>query len=89
MNVFIWMVCGALLGWIAYSRLNMSPGRGQAASLVIGATGGVVGGKLLAPLFGIAGAVPDAFSAAALSIAALTASGLLLIGNYVYDTWEV
>ena len=89
MNVFIWMVSGALLGWFAYSMLDMSPGRGRAASLVIGATGGVVGGKLLAPLFGIATAVPEAFSAAALSIAAITATALLLTGNYVYNNWEI
>jgi len=89
MNIVIWMACGALLGWLAYELLDMSPGRGQAASLVIGGIGGVLGGKLLAPMLGIAAATPDAFSIPSLFIATFAAAVLLFVANYIYNTWRI
>jgi len=89
MNIVIWMACGALLGWLAYELLDMRPGRGQAASLVIGGTGGVLGGKLLAPMLGIGAATPDAISIASLFIAILVAAVLLFVANYIHNIWRI
>jgi len=89
MSMFVWVVAGALLGWIAFAYLDMSAGRGQLISLVIGATGGVLGGKLVAPMFVAASAVPGAFSGATLAIAMLVSAALLLIGNFIYNRWDV
>jgi uncharacterized membrane protein YeaQ/YmgE (transglycosylase-associated protein family) len=89
MSTFVWVVSGALVGWIAYQFLNMSVGRGQVISLVIGAMGAVLGGKLVAPVFIAASEVPGAFSAPTLLIATLVAAGLLLIGNFIYEKWQV
>jgi uncharacterized membrane protein YeaQ/YmgE (transglycosylase-associated protein family) len=58
-------------------------------SVVIGATGGLVGGKLLAPMFGVSAAVPWDFSAAALLLAFIAAAGLLFIGDRIYARFGV
>ena len=89
MNFVLWMVAGAVVGWIAYTYLNMSEGRGKAVSLFIGAVGGVLGGKEVAPMFVAATEVPGAFSGPTLLVAAIVAALLLFIGNLVYNRWNV
>ena len=88
MSIVLWILAGALLGWIAYHFLDMSPGRGQPVSLVIGAVGGVLGGKLVAPLF-VAASVPESFSGATLAIAVLVAAVVLYAGSFVYNRWGI
>ena len=85
----MWVVVGGLVGWIAYSLLNMSEGRGQVISLIIGAMGGVLGGQLVAPMLIGGSAVPGAFSVPTLAIAGLAAAALLVVGNLVYNKWGV
>ena len=85
----MWVVVGGLVGWIAYSLLNMSEGRGQVISLIIGAMGGVLGGQLVAPMLIGGSAVPGAFSVPTLAIAGLVAAALLVVGNLVYNKWGV
>ena len=89
MNVFIWMLAGATLGWASYSFLGFSEGRGKAASMVVGAMGGILGGKLIAPMLTAPPAVPGDFSMAALFIAGLVASTALVIANMVYNRWDI
>ena len=89
MNIFLWMVTGAALGWASYALLNMSEGRGKAAAMVIGAIGGIFGGKVLAPMVTAPALVPDAFSMSALVLAAVMASVALVIGSFVYKRWEL
>lgn len=89
MNIVLWMVAGALVGWIAFTYLNMSEGRGRGVSLFIGAVGGLLGGKEVAPMFVAATEVPGAFSAPTLLVAAIVAALLLFIGNIVYKRWDV
>ena len=88
MSMMTWMLAGALLGWFAYSFLDMSPGRGQAVSLVIGAFGGLLGGKEVAPFF-IAATVPETFSAPTLAIAGAVAAGFLFAASFIYNRWGV
>ena len=88
MSMIIWILAGALLGWIAYSFLDMSPGRGQWVSLLIGAMGGVLGGKEVAPIF-IAASVPETFSAPTLAIAAVVAAAFLFAASFIYNRWGV
>ena len=90
MNIFIWMLAGAALGWAAYAFLGLSEGRGKLASIVIGAMGGVLGGKLIAPMLTapVPAAVAADFSMSALVIAAFVASTLLVVANLVYKRWD-
>ncbi len=88
MNVVIWMLAGGIVGWAAYSYLHYNEDRGQKVSILIGAAGGFLGGKLIAPMFTAAG-VPGDFSLSALAFAAVVAAACLFLGNLVYDRWGV
>jgi uncharacterized membrane protein YeaQ/YmgE (transglycosylase-associated protein family) len=84
MNLIIWMLAGGVIGWASFAFLKFSEGRGLMASVCVGAVGGVVGGKLLAPMLGMSAAAPGDFSAAALLLAFAAAAGLLFIGDRVH-----
>jgi hypothetical protein len=56
-------------------------------SIAIGAAGGLVGGKVLAPMFTSAAAAD--LSVPALFFAATAAAVLLVIGNLLYVRWGV
>ena len=89
MNIVMWMLTGSVLGWIAYSYLNFNEQRGVVVSIVIGALGGFIGGKVIAPMF-IAGVLaPGDFSAPALFFAAAVAAAFLAAGNLIYKRWGV
>jgi len=89
MNMMVWMLAGGVIGWASFAYLKFSEGRGMMVSVVIGATGGLVGGKLLAPMLGFSAAVPGDFSAAALLLAFMAAAGLLFIGDRIYARYGV
>ena len=69
MNLFIWMLAGAALGWASYRWLGFSEGRGKIASVVIGAIGGVLGGKMIAPMLTSPVKIAGDFSMSSLVIA--------------------
>jgi len=89
MNTFLWVFAGAALGWASFTFLGFSEGRGKIASIIIGAVGGVFGGKLIAPMLTTPAAVASDFSMSALMIALVMASTLLVVGNLVYKRWEI
>ena len=85
MNMIVWGVAGALLGWVTFTYLNYSEGRGMVLSLVVGAVGGIVGGHLLAPIMGAAATIPDSFSVLALMVALGSAAALLFVGDKIHE----
>ena len=85
MNIVLWMLAGGILGWVGYSFLGFNEGRGKMVSIIIGAAGGIFGGKLIAPMFTAAAVVPGDFSASALFFAAALAAAFLAAGNLVYN----
>jgi uncharacterized membrane protein YeaQ/YmgE (transglycosylase-associated protein family) len=89
MNIVMWVLAGGIVGWAAFNFLKFNEGRGMVISVLIGAAGGFVGGKLIAPMFLDAAAVPAAFSMPALFFAAAVAAGFLFVGNLVHDRWGV
>ena len=89
MDIVMWMATGAVLGWVGCSYLGYNEERGTVISLIIGAMGGFMGGKMIAPLFATAAAVPGEFSASALFFAAGAAAAFLALGNLVYKRWGV
>ena len=89
MSTFLWVLAGGMLGWIAYAFLDLSAGRGQLVSVIIGALGGVLGGKLVAPMFGVVSETPGDFSAATMAIAVMASAAVLLLGHFVYDKWDI
>lgn len=89
MNIIMWMVAGAAIGWAAYAVLHFNEGRGMVVSVVIGLLGGVAGGKLVAPFFGVVASIPEAFSMAALVCALGSAAVILFIGDQVHARFGV
>ena len=88
MNIALCMLAGGILGWLGYTYLGYNEKRGRIMSIVIGATGGFFGGKMLAPMF-TAAAAPGDVSVGALFFAAAVAAAFLAIGNLVENRWGV
>ena len=42
MNIAVWMLSGAIVGWLGYSVLGFNEARGKMVSIVIGAIGEAV-----------------------------------------------
>jgi len=88
MNIAIWILGGAIVGWFGYSVLGFNEARGKMVSVVIGAIGGLVGGNLVAPMFTAAPA-PGDFNFLAMVFAAAVAAAFVAIGNLVHNRWGV
>jgi len=89
MNIAMWMLAGAILGWVGFTYMRFNEQRGMMISMIIGAMGGLVGGKMIAPMFSAVQVVPDAFSSSALVFAVAIAAAFLAAGNLIYNKWGV
>jgi len=89
MNLFLWLFAGAALGWASFVWLGFSEGRGKIASIVIGGFGGLLGGKMIAPILSAPAKIPGDFSMSALLIAAVVASTILVVANIVNKRWDI
>ena len=89
MDIIAWMLAGGTLGWAGCSYLGFNEERGVMVSIIIGALGGLAGGKLIAPMFTAVETAPTAFSFSALLFAAAVAAVFLVLGNLVYKRWGV
>ena len=89
MNIVLWIVAGGALGWAAFTLLRINEERGNIASIIIGALGGVIGGQFLAPMLTSAPVVSGDFNIQALFIAAVSASACLAIGNMIGQRFGV
>lgn len=89
MNTFICMLAGGLLGLLGHSFLRLNVERGKMVSIVIGSLGGFIGGKMIAPMFTAAAAIPGDFSMSALIFAGVVAAAFLAVGNLVQNRWGV
>jgi uncharacterized membrane protein YeaQ/YmgE (transglycosylase-associated protein family) len=89
MNIATWVLAGGFLGWFAYSFLDFNRARGSIVSTMIGALGGVVGGEMIAPLFGGAGMAAHDFSSLALVSAVTAAAAFVVLSNLVHAIWRV
>ena len=87
MELIVWIVTGAAVGWLSYARLGFNGERGPNVSLILGAVGAVLGVKLVGPLFV---AVPATeLTVAGLFFAAGAAAAVLALGDLVYSRWGV
>jgi uncharacterized membrane protein YeaQ/YmgE (transglycosylase-associated protein family) len=81
MNLIIWLVVGGLLGWIASKIMRTDAQQGVILNVVVGIIGALLGGWLLAPLFGTGTINSNDFSVAGLLVSLLGAVILLAIVN--------
>jgi uncharacterized membrane protein YeaQ/YmgE (transglycosylase-associated protein family) len=81
MNFIIWIVVGGILGWVASMIMRTDAQQGMFLNIVVGIIGALLGGWLLAPLFGTGTINQNDFSVGSLLVSLLGAVVLLGIVN--------
>jgi uncharacterized membrane protein YeaQ/YmgE (transglycosylase-associated protein family) len=81
MNFIIWIVVGGILGWLASLVMRTDAQQGILLNVVVGIIGALLGGWLLAPLFGTGTINQNDFSISSLLVSFLGAVVLLAIVN--------
>jgi len=76
LNIILWILFGALAGWIASIIMHTNAEEGAMANIVTGIVGALIGGWLARVLFGIA---VSAFSLGGLIVAVICAIILIAI----------
>jgi uncharacterized membrane protein YeaQ/YmgE (transglycosylase-associated protein family) len=83
MNFLIWIIVGGIIGWLASIVMKTNAQQGWILNIVVGVVGALLGGWLLAPLFGTGTINQDDFSLASLAVSLLGAIILLAIVNLI------
>jgi len=83
MNFIIWIVVGGILGWLASIVMRTDASQGLLLNIIVGIVGALLGGWLLAPLFGTGTINQNDFSISSLLVSFLGAVILLAIVNLV------
>ena len=73
MNFIIWVVIGGIIGWIASMIMRTNAQQGLLLNVVVGIIGALLGGWLLAPLFGTGTINQNDFSLGSLIVSLLGA----------------
>jgi uncharacterized membrane protein YeaQ/YmgE (transglycosylase-associated protein family) len=81
MNFIIWIVVGGILGWLASLVMRTDAQQGLLLNIVVGIIGALLGGWLLAPIFGTGTINQSDFSISSLLVSFLGAVVLLAIVN--------
>lgn len=82
-NIMIWVVAGALLGWAASLLLRTNNSQGPIPDVAVGILGALVGGLFLSPLYHVGTIPDDRFSVAALLLS-LGGSILVLLFSKLF-----
>lgn len=80
LNFILWIVMGAIIGWLASMIMRTNAQQGLLLDIIVGIVGSLLGGWLLSPLFGIESDLTT-FNIPSLLIALLGAIILLAIVN--------
>jgi len=80
-NFIIWIIVGALLGWLASIIMRTDAQQGALLNIVVGIVGAFLAGLVLTPLFGVGTINQNNFSLASLLVSLLGAVILLAIVN--------
>ena len=83
MNFIIWIVIGGIIGWLASLVMKTDAEQGMILNIVVGIIGALLGGWLLAPLFGTGTINQNDFSLPSLLVSFLGAVILLAVVNLV------
>jgi uncharacterized membrane protein YeaQ/YmgE (transglycosylase-associated protein family) len=82
-NIAAWLLAGAVAAWFACSLLKFNVRLGLRLSLVIGASGGVLGGAFLGPLLGAAAVNPGDFNPPAFFAAIATGMASVIVSDMI------
>ena len=78
-NFIIWLIAGAIIGWLASRLMGTDGQQGTLLDIVVGVVGAFVAGWFLTPLFGISTINQNNFSLPALMVSLLGAILLLAV----------
>lgn len=67
-NFIVWIIAGALVGWVASIIMKTNKRQGLIADIVVGIVGAFVGGYFLSPLFNVSTINESNFSIPALLV---------------------
>jgi len=81
LNFIIWIILGAIIGWLASIVMHTDAGQGTLLDIIVGIVGALLAGWLLSPLFGVGTINQGDFSLPALLVSLLGAIILLAIVN--------
>lgn len=80
-NFLIWIIAGALIGWVASLIMRTNSRQGLIADIIVGIVGAFVGGFILSPLFNVSTINQGNFSLPALLVSLGGAVILLAISK--------
>jgi len=83
MNFIIWLIAGALVGWVASRIMKTSGRQGLIIDIVVGIVGALLAGYFLSPLLGVSTINQGNFSIPALLISLAGAVILLFLVRLV------
>lgn len=81
MGILLWIVFGAIAGWIASIIMGTDARQGAVGNIVLGIIGALVGGFLMG-LFGESGVT--GFNLYSIIVAVVGASVLIYLGRYIH-----
>ena len=82
-NFIVWLIVGAIIGWIASLIMKTDGQQGTLIDIVVGVVGAFVAGILLTPLLGISTINQGNFSFPALVVSLLGAIILLAVVKFL------
>ena len=82
MNLIIYLIAGAIVGYVASRIMNTNSQQGTLADIVVGVIGAFLAGYFLSPLFGV-GTINDAITLPTLLVTLIGAVILLWIYKMV------
>lgn len=83
MNFIIWLIAGAVVGWVASQLMGTRGQQGLILNIIVGIVGAFVAGLVLTPMLGIATINQSDFSLPALLVSLGGAVILLAVINLV------
>lgn len=81
MNIIIWLIAGAIVGWVASNLMRTNSQQGLLLDIVVGIIGAFVAGYFLSPIFGVGTINQNNFSLPALLVSLGGAVLLLAVVN--------
>jgi len=81
--LIIWLVVGGVIGWIASLIMKTDAQQGVLLNVVVGIIGALLGGWLLAPMFGTGTINQGDFSISGLLVSLVGAIVLLFVVNLI------
>jgi len=83
-NFIIWLIVGGIIGWLASIVMRTDAQQGILLNVIVGIVGSMLGGWLIAPLFGGASITQGDFSVLGLVVSFLGAVVLLGVVNLLW-----